>query len=49
MPRFVTPNSRFKHLFVVVRLPDAQAEADRLNALNGDHWSYWVDVVRLVE
>lgn len=74
MTQFPTPNARFRHLFVVVRLPaaddgsvvgdlgervtltkafwsegEARVEADRLTDLNGDLWSYSVDVVRLVE
>lgn len=27
----------------------AQEEVDRLNDLNGDHWTYFVEIVRFVE
>jgi hypothetical protein len=72
--RYVTPNARFQHVFVVVRIfrsslsdeslqdllyrlsltkaftteAEANAEAMRLNELNGEHSHYYVDVARLV-
>lgn len=65
------PNSRYAHVFVVVRClnraafedatqddialtrayvseEEAEREAARLNALNEQHWSYFVRVARLV-